>query len=127
MSFINVYANPIVDFIKRQMKSVQNPYLRPVMHLGELRGYSFPCPGCGSEHYLPTEISDAEGRRWIFNGNLLSPTFAPSQKIEYIDKKGNSAVCHVNVISGHLDFFDDCSHRLAGRIVPMRNVNADSS
>lgn len=93
-------------------------YIIPVLHLGNLQGYSFPCPGCRLNHFFPTAISDAEGRRWVFNGNLSHPTFVPSQKIEY-DVDG---VCHLNVTLGHLDFYDDCTHRLRGRVVPMVEI-----
>jgi hypothetical protein len=49
---------------------------------------------------------------WTFDGNLDSPTFAPS--LLYPDR-----VCHLFVRGGRVEFLNDCTHGLRGETVPM--------
>ena len=97
--------------------------VQPVMVMGERTGYVFFCPGCERNHFFPTTVSDAEGRRWIFNGDVVRPSFTPAQRMEYEYEDRRSDVCHLWVSHGMLDFLDDCTHRLRGKIIPMREIS----
>lgn len=96
------------------------PLVTPVTVTDTLYGYAFLCPGCRVRHYVPTGVSDAEGRRWVFNGDLERPTFAPSliYEVEHEDRVAD--VCHLNVTNGVLDFHLDSTHWLSGESVPMK-------
>jgi len=91
-------------------------------------GYAHWCPGCEEMHVLPDS--------WKFDGNLESPSFAPSFKHEGIqrvfsdgnwtgewkrDAKGNTIpfICHYVLTAGQLNFQGDCTHSLAGKKVPL--------
>ena len=52
---------------------------------------------------------------WEFNGNFESPTFVPSLMMRH----GDSAVCHLFLRNGVLEFLSDCTHELAGQKVPL--------
>lgn len=86
------------------------------------------CPGCDEIHLIP--------RSWTFDGDLESPTFAPSVKItgkqrvnvdgkwtgEWVRDANGKAVdmcCHYILTKGVLNFCGDCTHALAGQAVPL--------
>lgn len=69
------------------------------------------CPGCEEMHPLPD--------RWKFDGNLESPTFAPS-----FSHSGPGGTCHYILAAGKLNFCPDCSHALAGKTVPLPDLPA---
>lgn len=80
-------------------------------------GYAFYCPGCEHHHVIPTEQA-AGGPVWAFDGNLESPTFAPS--LLNTCEEGASRTprrCHLFVRAGKLEFCGDCTHPFAGRTV----------
>lgn len=102
----------------------------PILRRAE-NGYSHWCPGCGTTHLIPDS-------GWSFNGNLESPTFQPSVKIEGVQKihdvQGNWTggwvyqadgktprpyCCHYFVTNGKLIFSNDCTHQLVNCSVPM--------
>lgn len=68
------------------------------------------CPGCQEMHVLPWKRGG-----WTFNGNVDSPTFVPSFRID--DRAGN--VCHFILTAGVLDFCADSTHALKGQKVPL--------
>lgn len=116
---VGIAEKYIPALVKKMKKKNDGPHLLIEMqHLGEVEGYAFPCPGCGYHHYLPTNVSAADGRRWTWNGDEKNPTFNPSHRMT-VDNENGTLVCHVSVLNGHLDFFHDSTHKLAGRIVPM--------
>lgn len=86
------------------------------------------CPACEELHQLP------DG--WAFDGNLEKPTFTPSFKHECMkrvmvagkwtgewvrdaDGKTVPAICHYVLTDGVLNFCGDCTHALAGMVVPL--------
>ena|SRR5208337_1567824 len=94
-------------------------------------GYAHWCPACKETHPLPDS--------WKFDGNLESPTFAPSfrhrglQTVkvdgkwtgEWVrDDAGNPIpfVCHYNLVAGMLQFCPDSTHELAGKSVPLPDL-----
>lgn len=111
----------------------------------------FRCPGCREMHQVRVE---GEGRpRWGFNGDYERPTFTPSvlvrgvrvpsggeemtpeEEAEYdqIVRGGPEAVfasrfgsvCHSFVTDGHISFLGDCTHELAGKVVPLPDPGGD--
>ena len=100
---------------------------------------AFFCPGCKEHHAFDS--------RWAFDGNMAAPTFSPSllignhwamprgwdYKTAPRDENGNLALaadgihvlgavekrCHSFVRGGAIEFLPDCTHELAGKIVPM--------
>lgn len=76
-------------------------------------GFSWWCPGCEKGHPLPYKRGG-----WKFDGNLESPTFAPSFKHDL----GGGKVCHYIVTAGQVAFCSDCTHSLAGRTIPMPDL-----
>jgi hypothetical protein len=105
---------------------------------------SFYCPGCKCNH--------AFDKRWTFDGNMEAPTFSPSLLVgpywtmppgwDYEtaprDEAGELVLavdgihtlgavqvrCHSFVRAGMIEFLPDCTHELAGRTVPMVDVDA---
>lgn len=90
------------------------------------------CPACEEMHHLP------DG--WKFDGNLESPTFAPSFKHSGIQpitddetariKAGQKITtrpycCHYILTAGILNFSGDCTHAMAGKSVPLPPLPAE--
>jgi Family of unknown function (DUF6527) len=96
------------------------PLVVPVMVSETLYGYVFMCPGCRVRHYVPTGVSDAEGRRWVFNGDLERPTFSPSLRFEVEHEDRKTDVCHLSIVNGMLDYHLDSTHWLGGETVAMK-------
>lgn len=89
---------------------------------GELRGWTFDCPGCTGIHEVTTA--------WAFNGDLERPTFSPSLLCsanfrEPTDPPGTPLrryVCHSFVRDGRIEFLGDCTHALAGQTVDLADI-----
>lgn len=80
---------------------------------------AFECPGCGQLHAIPT----TGPRAWEFNGDLARPTFAPSILVRWTSGPEHQAgVCHSFVRDGQIQFLGDCTHTLAGKTVPLPEV-----
>lgn len=103
---------------------------------GEVAGYSFYCPGCEETHFYQTP-------RWSFNGDEEKPTFTPSLLIRsghYMEeyKEGDPCWCtyntehpddhypsytcyrcHISMTDGRIQFYNDCTHKLAGQVIDM--------
>jgi len=107
----------------------------------------FRCPGCDEMHQVG--VGDGPRPRWGFNGNYDAPTFSPSILVRGVrspsggdlmtgDEAGEydvifarggreavfasrfGTVCHSYVTDGQIHFLGDCTHALAGQIVPLR-------
>ncbi len=87
---------------------------RPIEPLpGETgQDYMIFCPACQCGHRFPT--GEGPGPRWKFNGNLESPTFEPSLRIQSVKPE-----CHSQVTDGRIHFYPDSGHALAGQTVPL--------
>jgi hypothetical protein len=89
-------------------------------------GIGFWCPGCDSIHVVRTK---RDGASWKWDGNVDAPTISPSILVTYDGKDAGQerpggdrappARCHSLVKSGRIEFLADCTHALAGRIVPI--------
>ena len=89
---------------------------------------TFKCPGCDERHKVM--VGEGPGPRWGWNGSLDKPTFTPSVLVtwnepsdieaEFDDpSKDKKLVCHSFVRDGNIEFLQDCSHGLAGKTVPL--------
>jgi hypothetical protein len=85
-----------------------HPFLRFKQTKSEDR-YEFWCPACNSLHAFTTRHPDPD-LTWTFNGE---DSFEPSLSYE------NSPRCHAHLTAGHLKFYNDCEHGLAGQTVAM--------
>ena len=93
---------------------------------GELEGYMVRCPGCGDHHLFSTEHANSVGARWSFNGDSERPTFSPSMLVRSEVWDGNATrkdVCHSFVRDGRIQFLGDCTHELAGKTVPLPDID----
>jgi hypothetical protein len=103
--------------------------------------YTFWCPGCKSQHLIPTVPGQSifsSGATWGFNGSVDRPTFTPSVFIRtghYAEGKPKAEcwacnnghnmceVCHSFVTDGKIQFLNDCTHHLAGQTVELPEVD----
>lgn len=89
-------------------------------------GFTFWCLGCEEYHQINT------GKvQWEFNGDMGKPTFSPSY-LTWVEpnpeadpayKNGkyfNGFRCHSYIKDGKIEYMGDCTHKLAGQIVDMR-------
>ena len=78
-------------FIKGQEESTEGAI--------QVYGYSFKCPGCGSNHVIPTN-KNYTGYFWGFNNDIDNPTFTPSLLVKSghyaYDKPQESCWCTYN-------------------------------
>lgn len=94
----------------------------------------FECPGCDGPHGI--YIGEGAGPRWGWDGNVERPTFSPSilaRGVVHLSDDAHAAwmrgeaplpepvplVCHSFVVDGQIQFLSDCTHDLAGQIVPI--------
>jgi hypothetical protein len=107
--------------------------------------FLFFCPGCRCGHGVwITRPNGITGATWKFNGNTEKPTFEPSLLVtgSEFSAKGREdynqwmadghpprngkefdsvkTVCHSIITDGQIHFLGDCTHELAGQIVPMQ-------
>jgi hypothetical protein len=91
-------------------------------HVQEI-AYAFWCPGRKEPHHYITWSEMRPGFiPWSFNGNEQCPSFTPSLK-RTTPWRDNSC-CHMFVTDGMIQYCGDCKHELAGKTVPM--VDLDS-
>jgi hypothetical protein len=102
---------------------------------------AFFCPGCKDIHIVNCKT-------WNWNGDVLKPTFSPSVLVtaghymsewqgpecwcNYLERYPNNAPtsfkcvrCHSFVKDGQIEFLGDCSHKLAGKTVPLPEWNME--
>ena len=88
----------------------------------------FTCPGCEFDHLIPykrPEVGyDSTGPCWGFNNSEESPTLNPSILVRSGPHE-TPEVCHSFVTDGNIQFLTDCTHKLAGQTVPLREVDED--
>ena len=104
---------------------------------GDFYGIRIDCPGCklagmgGAVHVLPvrwlppgrTESPAVKDwPHWNFDGNLDAPTLSPSI-LARRDMDGKPYVCHSFVRAGKIEYLNDCTHELAGKTVPLPDVD----
>lgn len=90
----------------------------------------FECPGCECMHGV-------DQNWWTWNGSKSKPTFFPSILVHGVvpitDDEAQRImageqfnpvpiVCHSYVRDGMIDFLGDCTHKLAGKKVPLEEI-----
>lgn len=81
--------------------------------------YIVDCPGCKMSHQIHTEGAV----KWTFNGDMQKPTFSPSLLVRYTwGEERTKNVCHSFIRNGVWQFLNDCTHELAGKNVPMTDI-----
>lgn len=90
--------------------------------------YTFHCPGCDMMHMVPVKYAPEYANRngkpkptWKFNGDMESPTFIPSYRIEWNGAEPPQR-CHVIIRNGELIYLIDTTHRLSGARTRMIDV-----
>ena len=73
------------------------------------------CPGCDDPH--AAEI--AHEPRWQWDGNLECPTITPSILVNGDQGHHAKPRCHSFVRAGQWEYLGDCTHALAGQVVPL--------
>ncbi len=98
----------------------------PGVDNGDVRHW---CPGCQKTHILPWRRGG-----WTYNGDPAQPTFMPSFRHSWNEWEGTAdagravaKVCHYIITGGVLAFCADCTHALAGKIVPMTPIPEGAS
>lgn len=88
-------------------------------------GYLFFCPACKHGHVYTIKCS-YPGPRWTFNGNMEKPSFQASllHTTPFKTEDGGPEICHLFVTDGMIQFCGDCTHDLAGKTVPLPDLNA---
>ena len=109
--------------------------MKPVVHLQDGIAY-FNCPACGNVHgpAVDGHRLASTGAAWGWNGDVVRPTFTPSLLVrgtkpvtdEEVDRimagekiEPVPTVCHSFVRDGQIEFLSDCTHALAGKMVPI--------
>lgn len=96
----------------------------------------FWCPGC-KQYHGPKVKGDGP---WEWNGDRDKPTFSPSILVRWTRTPNDSdldrimagevvkpvdVVCHSFVRNGMIEFLSDCTHKLAGQTVPLKDDESE--
>lgn len=79
-------------------------------------GYAHYCPACAEMHHIAVDKPQRNGAIWQFNGDAIFPTFNPSINISV---NNGAERCHYYIVAGNIKYQSDCTHVLAGRIIPL--------
>lgn len=81
------------------------------------------CPGCKNHHAIYVEGWKHKGPIWEFNNDFESSTFSPSLLLRTpYGPEQKLKICHSFIKNGNWEFLSDCTHDLAGQIVPMEDI-----
>lgn len=89
----------------------------------------FKCPGCKGLHSVRVK---GKGAVWGYNWNDNSPTFSPSLLVRYPANPNatpefkewyKERVCHSFIREGKIQFLNDCTHKLAGQTVELKDID----
>lgn len=98
----------------------------------------FHCPGCGCLHGPIVKAPAGTRPVWQWNGDRDRPTLSPSIRVqgtvpltedeyqrvmrgEKVEPK--PLLCHTFVRDGQIEFLSDCTHALAGKSVPIPDLD----
>lgn len=84
----------------------------------------FRCPACAAtSRFFPS--GHAVNDSWAFNGDMDRPTLSPSVKCKTVHPETGAAyICHFFVRDGQIEYCGDCTHAMAGKTVPMLDMEA---
>lgn len=85
------------------------------------RAFLIYCPGCKCSHRFPVEGPIT----WQWNESLDKPTFKPSMLVNSDLSNPTTPRCHSFITNGEWHFLKDCTHELAGQIVPLEELEED--
>lgn len=109
-------------------------------------GLTFWCQGCGEAHTV--WVSDGPGPRWTWNGDAEKPVFGPSVLVTGVKRMTDEQHaaflrgeplpeptplrCHTFVgcngaQPGEIAYLSDCTHELAGKVIPLPDMPAPRS
>lgn len=86
------------------------------------------CPACQESHWFTVGHKQQNGAQWTWDGNTVSPTFAPSMHIRlgpWEDegvKHPQYTQCHYFLRNGIIQFLPDCAHAMKGQSVPLPDL-----
>ena len=84
--------------------------------------YAFWCEGCQCSHFIAVADNDQNFPVWSFNGDMEKPTVSPSILVKSTDN-GVPTVCHSFIRNGKIQYLSDCTHKLAGQTVDLRDFD----
>lgn len=73
---------------------------------------AFYCKGCKSIHCVSTKL-------WQFNNDYEKPTFNPSVLVT----GPNMPRCHSFITDGKIQYLNDCTHELVGKIIELEEYH----
>lgn len=79
---------------------------------------AFWCPGCDHVHHVNSG--------WAFNGDGDKPTFSPSVLVNAGRANPGAEICHSFIRDGQIEFLNDCTHALAGKVVDLPDFDSKS-
>lgn len=91
-----------------------NRYGYGVLRLVKPGEYLYWCPGCKTGHTFDVHALSQDGHVLGFDGDFQRPSVSEIIRIESI-----GAVCEHAIRGGQLRYTRDCTHALAGQILPM--------
>ena len=83
------------------------------------------CQGCATTHIVPVANSEVHRSLWGFNGKTDAPTLTPSVKHSWgpgLEGKNDRRTCHYFITDGQIAFQGDCTHAMAGKTVPLKDM-----
>lgn len=75
----------------------------------------FYCPGCRSRHSINST--------WTISNTEERPTVKPSVLTTWTEGTEKHR-CHLFITDGSIQFLNDCTHDLKGKVVPMTSLKA---
>lgn len=79
----------------------------------------FQCPGCNMLHPYRVKGSPEQGPVWVWNNDVVAPTFTPSLLVNASDPQSR---CHLFLTDGKIQFLGDCFHKLKNQTVEMVDI-----
>lgn len=83
--------------------------------------YQFWCEGCECYHGVWTTSANSNKAIWLFNGDMVKPTFNPSILVRF-PYKDKMNICHSYVKEGKIQYLSDCTHKLASKTIELKDL-----
>jgi len=81
------------------------------------------CPACKAGHPFLVKVPNIKTSKplWSFNGDYDRPSFAPSMRIFWTDRKTSQehTVCHYFLTDGQIKYCEDSPHKFAGKTIDL--------
>lgn len=86
------------------------------------RGIAHWCPACKCFHAFTLYPLRAAHTQWLFNNNLVEPSFQPDNRIRIEDEKEGDYVCHYRLHEGRIEYLEDCTHAMRGKNIMLPDI-----